>query len=107
MDQAAKKLQFKGIVLKQRIIKAEAPTLAYIEFLRDDQEIIHAIIARNTLTFMLEVAAQDRLTIFGHFNARQQFVIEKYLIHSKADLNREQGNQLNYPKQRKPYNGGE
>lgn len=83
------KQQFKGIVTSQKLIKASDPTLVLfklnlIDCPMNPKHLIHqdlvAIIARNPLTFLLEVQLYDRIIIYGHFNQRKQFVTERYLI---------------------------
>ena len=58
-----------------------------------------AIFARKALTFMLEVQVGDIISIYGHYNQRQQFIIEKYLIKQKMIQTNEQP--FNYPKQKR------
>lgn len=80
----AEKLQLKGKVLRQKVIKASDPTLVYVE-LQTDQETVNCLIAKRALTFMMEVVDGDEIMVYGHFNPKKQFVIERYLTKSKHD----------------------
>lgn len=80
----AEKLQFKGKVLRQKIIKASDPTLVYVE-LETEQQTVNCLLAKRALTFMMEVIEGDQIAVFGHFNSKKQFVIERYLTQSKHD----------------------
>lgn len=82
-----------GTVKKIKIIRAENPTMAYVKLHLDSQQEISAIIAKNTLTFMLDVQIEDIIHVYGHFNDRQQFIIEKYLNSNKIH-----NHHLNLPK---------
>lgn len=73
------KQQYRGWVLQQKIIKADQPTMVYVQLECDTGDIVHAIYARKALTFLMEVQEGDYISIFGHHNARGQFVIERYL----------------------------
>lgn len=83
------KQQFKGIVTSQKIIKASDPTLVLFKLKLIDSSInpksliqkeIVALIVRRPLTFLLEVQPNDLIIIYGHFNQRKQFIVERYLI---------------------------
>lgn len=87
------KIQFKGYVTYQKIIKASEPTLVLFKLELFDHPLnpsslrgqeITAIIAKKALTFMLEVSKGDQIVIFGHYNQRKQLIVEKYLIEIKT-----------------------
>lgn len=90
---------FTGKVISQKIIQADNPTMILIKLLLDNDTEMLAIFARKALTFMLEVQVGDIISIYGHYNQRQQFIIEKYLIKQKMIQTNEQP--FNYPKQKR------
>ncbi|MBG9980834.1 hypothetical protein HZY91_07815 [Facklamia sp. DSM 111018] len=102
------KVQFKGQVTYQKIIKASQPTLVLFKLKLLDHPLnpplligqeITAIIARKALTFMLDVSKDDQIVIFGHYNQRKQLIIEKYLIESKSKI-KELNHIHKYPKRK-------
>ncbi|WP_185150152.1 hypothetical protein [Fundicoccus ignavus] len=90
---------FTGKVISQKIIQADNPTMILIKLMLDNDTEMLAIFARKALTFMLEVQVGDIISIYGHYNQRQQFIIEKYLIKQKMIQTNEQP--FNYPKQKR------
>lgn len=93
--------RFQGQVKQQKIIQADKPTMVLIKLqLTDDTEML-AIIAKHALTFMLEVQIGDLLAIYGHYNHRQQFIIEKYLITQSDKHDEVESSHLRYPKQKR------
>ena len=49
----------------------------------DSSKEFSALIARKPLTFLLEVSIDDIIIIYGHFNHKEQFITEKYLVVNK------------------------
>lgn len=90
---------FTGKVISQKIIQADNPTMILIKLMLDNDTEMLAIFARKALTFMLEVQVGDIISIYGHYNQHQQFIIEKYLIKQKMIQTNEQP--FNYPKQKR------
>ena len=74
---------FTGKVISQKIIQADNPTMILIKLMLDNDTEMLAIFARKALTFMLEVQVGDIISIYGHYNQRQQFIIEKQITKSK------------------------
>ena len=72
------KQQLSGVVTRYKIIKPMNPTLVYVEIKAEAEKIVRCIIARQALTFLMDVAVGDLIQIYGHYNNRQQFVIERY-----------------------------
>ncbi|MGX7109206.1 hypothetical protein [Facklamia miroungae] len=88
----SEKFQYKGQVSYQKIIKASDPTLVLFKLKLIDHPLnptnligkeFTALIARKALTFMFEVIIGDYILIYGHFNAKNQFITEKYLIEKR------------------------
>lgn len=94
--------RFEGRVIQQKIIQADNPTMVLIKLRLKDETDMLAILARHALTFLLEVEPGDLLAIYGHYNHRKQFIIEKYLLKQKDHpaLPDEKAH-LRYPKQRR------
>lgn len=86
------KYQFKGWVSQQKIIKAQDPTLVLFKIRlvnhpinpnhQIDQEMT-SLIAKQALTFLLQVQVGDLVIIYGHYNNKGQFITEKYLVQEK------------------------
>lgn len=94
--------RFQGHVTQQKIIQAQNPTMVLIKLrLANDNEMV-AILARHALTFMLEVQVGDLIMIYGHYNQRKQFIIEKYLLkHKVQPESKDTQSHLRYPKQKR------
>ena len=75
----------KGRVVKLKLIKAQEPTLVHVSLEIESGELVRCLIAKQALTFMMEVQEGDQISVFGHYNQRQQFVIQKYLTAYKHD----------------------
>lgn len=90
---------FTGKVISQKIIQADNPTMILIKLMLNNDTEILAIFARKALSFILDVQVGDIISIYGHYNKRQQFIIEKYLIKQKMTQTNEQP--FNYPKQKR------
>ncbi|MGO4927035.1 hypothetical protein ACTQ45_00250 [Fundicoccus sp. Sow4_D5] len=94
--------RFQGHIIQQKIIQADNPTMVLIKLRLDDESEMVAILARHALTFMLEVQVGDLLSIYGHYNHRKQFIIEKYLLKQKINLDHTDAKgHLHYPKQKR------
>lgn len=79
------KQTFKARVGKVKLIPATQPLMAYVLLILDDGQKINGLLVRQVLTFMMEVAEGDTLSVYGHYNSRAQFVIERYLTAHKGD----------------------
>lgn len=94
--------RFQGHVIQQKIIQADNPTMVLIKLRLEDGKEKIAILARHALTFMFEVQVGDFLMIYGHYNHRQQFIIEKYLLKHKEHLhNSKPEGHLRYPSKKR------
>ena len=96
------KFTYQGQIINIKIIKAQNPTLVHIQMQLKKQELLNAIIAKNALTFILDVQINDTISIFGHYNHRKQFVVERYL-NPRSEINRQckdWPNHLYYPKRK-------
>lgn len=91
-------ISIKGQVRQIKIIKAK-PTLVYMKLESvSDAKLIHALIAKQPLQFMLDVAEEDIIVVYGHYNSRNQFIVEKYLMQEKKHSLRNYPAHLHYPK---------
>ncbi|MDO4432913.1 MAG: hypothetical protein Q4B80_06300 [Aerococcaceae bacterium] len=92
------KTHYEGIVTKLKVLKPAEPTLVLAQ-LQTKDELMTLLIAKKALTFLLEVQENDSLSVFGHYNARQQFVVDRYWVksHAHADL----PSHLRYPTTKK------
>lgn len=81
LTEVKKQRSYKGTVLRTKIIKALDPTLVYLKLAlnEDNNKIIKALVAKNALTFLMDVQEGDTITIYGHYNHRKQFIVDKYL----------------------------
>ena len=87
-----------GTISYIKIIQAENPTLAYVRIETKSQETISALISKHTLNFIYDVQVGDTIQVYGHFNQRQQFIIEKYLsTHKLKNHQLNLPNHLSYP----------
>lgn len=96
------RFQYSGRVNKLKLIKADQPTLAYVELEVEQSQVVKAIIAKEALSFLYEVQQGDRIAVYGHYNDRQQFVIERYLTPNKNRPSSDLPDHLSYPP-RKPF----
>lgn len=93
-----KHTSIKGQVRQVKIIKAK-PILVYMKLESiTDSKIIHALIAKHPLQFMLDIAEEDIIVIYGYYNTRNQFIVEKYLIQEKKHALINHPAHLQYPK---------
>lgn len=98
-DHMSDKMTFKAQVGKIKLIQAN---LVHVQLIKQDQDPINALISKKALSFILEVKEGDTISVFGHYNKRKQFIIDKYL-NSKALTNQslDLPGHLSYPSQRR------
>lgn len=108
MTRSHDKFSYQGRVLQTRLIKAEDPTLAYVqvevEFGHPGQagpQTINCLMARKALSFLMRVQEGTRLKIYGHYNHRQQFIIESYQVLERTPEDHPLPPHLFYPKRKK------
>lgn len=76
-----KQFSYSGEVLRTKIIKTLDPTLVFLKLKvgPEEEDVISCLVAKNALTFLLEVKEGDHISIHGHLNAKGQHVVDKYL----------------------------
>ncbi|WP_124058555.1 hypothetical protein [Vaginisenegalia massiliensis] len=89
-----------GLVETLKLIKAQDPALVHLKVLTSNQETIHALVAKQAYDFILKVQVGDELSLFGHYNQRKQFIIDKYLIRHQAPQVNSLPPHLSYPSKR-------
>lgn len=84
----SKQFSYSGEVIRTKIIKTLDPTLVFLKLKigPGDDDVISCLVAKNALTFLLEVKEGDHISIHGHLNAKGQHVVDKYL-NAKARAN--------------------
>lgn len=93
------KISFKAEVAKIKLLQTN---LVHVQLIKQDQEKINALISKHALTFILEVKEGDKISVFGHYNKRKQFIIEKYLNPKALDNQTlDLPSHLSYPRQRR------
>lgn len=57
------------------------PLMLYVRvFDETTRKPINCILARHALTFFYELQSDSRLALYGHYNNRKQFIINKFMI---------------------------
>ena len=100
---ALDKLQIKGQLVKSKFIQAKDAQLLYIQVLSKQNETINALLAKHGLEFLMDHQEGDPVTLYGHYNQKHQFVVEKYLSAQKGTslYDPKQPKHLKYPHQKK------
>ena len=102
-----KKIQYKGQVIKYKLVQAQDPSLVVFKLKLIDHPLnptdlvhqdINCLITYRALSFILRVHIGDIIVIYGHYNQRKQFIVQRYLVEQTA-LTPQDRSQA-YPKRR-------
>lgn len=95
-----KHTSIKGRVKQVKIVNAN-PILVYLKLEPlTDTNIIHGLVAKQPLQFMLDVSEEDLICVYGYYNTRNQFIVEKYLMQEKVHTLKNYPDHLQYPKKK-------
>lgn len=57
------------------------PLMLYVRvFDETTNKPVNCIVAKHALTFFYELQKDSRLALYGHYNSKKQFVINKFMI---------------------------
>lgn len=92
------KYSYQGRVCQLKLIPTQQNPLVHVKLALSNRETINALIGRKALSFLLDVQEGDQVAIFGHYNHKQQFIIEKYLnAKSHSNQRPDLPSHLHYP----------
>ncbi|WP_203648344.1 hypothetical protein [Secundilactobacillus yichangensis] len=66
-----------------KVIK-QVPTMLYIPILTVDGQTLHCIVVQHALDFLYRAHANAKIAVYGHYNQRHQFVINKYFVRAQV-----------------------
>lgn len=98
------KFNYQGKVTQIKLIPTKQNPLVHVKLSVNQEENINALVGKKALSFILDVQEGDEIAVYGHYNAKKQFIIEKYL-NAKAKTNQAPSlpSHLHYPSERRKY----
>ncbi|HBF74632.1 MAG TPA: hypothetical protein DDW71_05180 [Lactobacillus sp.] len=66
-----------------KVIK-QVPTMLYIPIITVDGQTLHCLVVQHALDFLYRARAGAKIAVYGHYNQRHQFVINKYFIQAQV-----------------------
>lgn len=60
------------------------PLMLYVSIRLSSAQTVHCLVTQHSLDFLYRAQHRSRIAVYGHYNQRHQFVINKYLIQSTA-----------------------
>lgn len=62
------------------------PLMLYVRvFDEATRQPINCIVAKHALTFFYKLQNNSRVSLYGHYNSRKQFVINKFIIQANVN----------------------
>lgn len=77
-------LNFTGTVQTEPKIIKQVPTMLYVHIRTTDGQDLNAIVVQHALDFLYRAHDHDQIAVYGHFNRRHQFVVNKYFVRSQV-----------------------
>lgn len=72
------------IVSEPKVLKM-APLLLYVKIEDDTGTQVNCLIHKHGLNFLYEATVNSHVALYGHYNCRKQFVIDKYTVVATAE----------------------
>lgn len=73
-------LGINGIIVSEPKVLKLSPLLLYVKVEIDAAHTINCLIHQHGLNFLYEATAKSRVALYGHYNGRKQFVINKFTV---------------------------
>lgn len=102
-----KKIQYKGQVINYKLVQGQGTSMVVFKLKLIDHPLnptdlvhqdINCLIAYRALSFILKVHIGDIIVIYGHYNQRKQFIVQRYLVERAAPTPQDRSQA--YPKRR-------
>ncbi|WP_341778579.1 hypothetical protein [Levilactobacillus sp. HBUAS70063] len=77
-------LAINGKIMDEPKVLKMSPILLYVKIEDDTGAQVNCLVHKHGLNFLYEATAESRVALYGHYNWRKQFVIDKYTVMATA-----------------------
>lgn len=75
-----KQLAINGTIINEPKVLKFSPLLLYVKVEDDAGSTINCLIHRHGLNFLYQATTDSQVAMYGHYNSRKQFVIDKFTV---------------------------
>lgn len=79
------RLAVNGKIMSEPKVLNLNPLLLYVKVEDDTGNRVNCLVHKHGLNFLYEAATNSRVALYGHYNSRKQFVIDKYTVVATAE----------------------
>ena len=79
-----KRVSINGKTIADPKVLNLSPLLIYVKIETITGEFINALVHKHALNFLYQATTGSRVALYGHYNRRKQFVIDKFTVVAQA-----------------------
>lgn len=77
-------LSINGKIIANPKVLNLSPLLIYVKVETTTGEVINSLVHKHGLNFLYQALAESRVALYGHYNSRKQFVIDRFTVLAQA-----------------------